>query len=379
MLKKRFLFTPGPTPIPERVLAAMARPIINHRSQDFKDLLAKVRLQLKEVFQTMNEILILSSSGTGAMEGALTSCLKKTDEVLVINAGKFGERFSKIARAYDLKTHEIKIEWGKAVSPGAVEEFLKKNKVAALCIQASETSTGTQHPISEIAKVVRKVSPETLLIVDGITAVGASPIATDEWDLDILISGSQKAFMLPPGLSFASLSARAIERMKSANLPCFYFDFRRELKSIQDNQTAFTPAISLVVGLHESLSMLLEEGLSEVFKRHELLASATRRSLEAMGLRLASESPSVACSAAFLPEGVDGKALLKKIRDRYGFTIAGGQDAWEGRAIRLSHLGYYSPFDLVNAVLALGRSLEREGLKVDMSCTLDAFIKNIDL
>ncbi len=372
---KPFLFTPGPTPLPDRVREALQKPIINHRSQDFKNLVSEVRMQLKEVFQTKNEVLILTCSGTGAMEGSLTSCLKKNDRALVVNAGKFGERFEKIARALGLEVDTLTCDWGNSIAPEAIEKKLSENKYAALCLQASETSTGTTHPIEAISRLIQKKSAETLLIVDGITAVGAMNIPADQWKIDILISGSQKAFMLPPGLAFASLSDKAIAKMKTADLPCFYFDFRRELKNITENQTAFTPAISLVQGLHASLSMLLEEGLENVFKRHEKLAKATREALKVLGFKLATESPSVACSAAFLPQGVDGKIFLKKIRETYGFTIAGGQDQWEGKAIRLSHLGYYSPFDLISALIALGQTLQREGIKVETEKAVAQFIQ----
>ncbi|MDB5037534.1 MAG: Class aminotransferase [Bacteriovoracaceae bacterium] len=377
-MKKRFLFTPGPTPLPERVMEALGRPIINHRSQDFKDLLGKVRDQLKKVFQTKNEVIILTTSGTGAMEGALSSSLKKTDRVLVVNAGKFGERFEKLSKALGLETDVIQIEWGKSVTPAQIEAKLDK-KYAALCIQASETSTGTLHPIEAISKVLQKKSPETLLIVDGITAVGAMNIPADEWKIDILISGSQKAFMLPPGLAFASISEKALEKMKSSDIPKFYLDFQREHKSILENQTAFTPAISLVVALHEALTMLLDEGLPLVFSRHEKLAESSRAALKALGLTLASEAPSVACTAAFLPNSINGKTFLKNIRDKYGFTIAGGQDEWEGKAIRLSHLGYYTAFDLMNAIAAMGRELNREGIKSDTAKALSVFMDTYDL
>jgi aspartate aminotransferase-like enzyme len=378
-MKKPFLFTPGPTPIPDRVLAALSRPIINHRSQDFKNLVEKVRAQLKEVFQTKSEILILSGSGTAAMEGAIANTLQSTDRVLVVNAGKFGERFAKISKAFGLETDVIEVTWGESVSPNLIEEKLRQKTYAALCFQASETSTGTAQPIEAISKALQKTSPSTLLIVDGITAVGAVNIPADLWKIDILISGSQKAFMLPPGLAFASLSDKAREKMKTSNLPKFYLDFKREYQSILENQTAFTPAISLVVALHESLSMLLEEGLKKVFERHEKLAASTRSAVKGLGLSLASSAPSVACTAAFLPASIDGKKFLKSIRERYAFTLAGGQDQWEGKAIRLSHLGYYSPFDLMNAIAALGRELNRQGVAADTAKALSIFMDSYDL
>lgn len=376
-MKKKFLFTPGPTPVPERVLEAMSRPVINHRSQDFKDVIADVRQKLKKVFQTQNEILILTASGTGAMEGAVSSCLKKTDRVLVVDGGKFGERFAKIAKAFGLQTDVIKVEWGKPVRVEQIKEKLTPQH-AALCIQASETSTATAHPLEEIMKLLKNV-PNCLSIVDGITAIGAMNIPTDAWGIDVMVSGSQKAFMIPPGLAFASLSSRAIERMKTGDLPRFYLDFQKELKAIQENQTAFTPNTTLVVALQEALNMMFEEGLENVWQRHARLAKSTRAALTTLGLKLASESPAIACSGAFLPEGMDGKAFLKKIRTNYGFTIAGGQDQWEGKVIRVSHLGYYTPFDLMTCITALGKQLQKDGFQNDTAQALKTFMDTYEL
>lgn len=378
-MNKAFLFTPGPTPIPPQVLTALARPIINHRSQDFKKIIESVRAKLKEVYQTKNEILILTSSGTGAMEGALVNTLKSTDRVLVVNAGKFGQRFKKICKAMNLAFDSVEIEWGRAAHPEDIEEKLKSKKYAALCIQSSETSTGTIHPIDAISAVIQKHSPETLFIVDGITSVGASDLKCDDLKIDILLSGSQKALMLPPGLSFASLSSKALARMKESDLPKFYFDFQREYENILENQTAYTPNISLVIALEEALQLLLDEGLPRVFARHERIAGATRNALQTLGLELASERPGVACTAAFLPKSIDGKAFLKSIRERYAFTIAGGQDQWEGKALRLSHLGYYTPFDLMNGITAIGRELSRTGFQNDLSKALTVFMDAYDL
>jgi aspartate aminotransferase-like enzyme len=313
------------------------------------------------------------------MEGAMCSSLKKSDRVLVVNAGKFGERFEKIALAYELETDVIRVDWGKPVQIAQIEEKLGSKTYAALFVQSSETSTGTLHPVQEISKAIERLSPDCLLIVDGITSVGASDIPCDQWKIDILVSGSQKAFMLPPGLAFAAVSPKALQRMKFSNLPKFYLDFQREHKNILENQTAFTPSISLVVALSVALDMLLEEGLPNVFRRHEKLAASTRLALRALGFTLASSAPGVACTAAFLPAGIDGKKFLRALRERYDFTVAGGQDQWEGKAIRLSHLGYYSPFDLLNAITAISRELLRQGCQNDTAKALQIFLDAYDL
>jgi aspartate aminotransferase-like enzyme len=340
--------------------------------------MADVREKLKTVFQTKNEILVLTSSGTGAMEGVMSSCLKKGDKVLVVDGGKFGERFAKIAKAYGLEADVISVDWGKPVTLEQIKSKLTKDH-AALCIQASETSTGTVHPIKEIMEILNKDFPDCLSIVDGITAVGCADIQTDAWGIDIMLSGSQKAFMIPPGLGFASLSEKAIKRMESSDLPHFYLSFKAELKAIKENQTAYTPNTAHVVALQEALNMMLEEGMDNLYKRHERIAKATRTALAKMGLKLASTAPTVACSAAFLPEGVDGKALLKKIRSDYGFTIAGGQNDWAGKVVRVSHLGYYSPFDLMSCLTAMGRTMEKEGVKVDTLGALQSFMDTYEL
>jgi aspartate aminotransferase-like enzyme len=338
----------------------------------------QVRAQLKLLFGTQSEVAILTASGTGGMEAAVTSLLRKSDRVLVVDAGKFGSRFAKMTQAFGLSTDVITVEWGQAVQIEQIKKAMSGGH-SALCIQMSETSTGTLHPIKEIGTWLKQNFPRCLLIVDGITAVGAMAVPMDEWEIDALISGSQKALMLPPGLAFVAPSAKAKEAMKVADLPQFYFSLKRELEQIEENQTAFTPAISLVVALKEALDMLMSEGLEKVYERHATLAAATRKALSQLGLKPASASPSVACSAFFLPASIDGKAFLKSIRERYGFLIAGGQDAWEGKAIRLSHLGYYTAFDLMNAITAIGLELQRSKISVDLPKALQEFIATAKL
>ncbi len=325
-------------------------------------------------------MIILTSSGTGAMEASLVSLHEKGDEILVVDGGKFGERFHSMSKSFGLVPTVEKVAWGDAVSVESLRKTLQSRAFRSLCIQACETSTGTHHPIEDIAKMLRESSPQTLLIVDGITAIGATPMPMDSWGIDCLISGSQKAFMMPPGLSFIGLSARAAKRIEDGGgLPRFYFDLRKELKSQSEGATAFTPATILVEGLLEALAMMNEEGLDRLYERHRNLARATRKGLEVLGLSLASRSPCVACSAAFLPAGVDGRDFLKALRERYGFTVAGGQDQWEGRVLRLSHLGYYSPFDLLSALTAIGRELQRRHHPVDLSKALTVFMDELNL
>jgi aspartate aminotransferase-like enzyme len=369
------LMAPGPTPVPESVLTKMALPIIHHRTEAFEKVVAEVREGLKWLFQTQNEVLIFAASGTGAMEGAVVNLMRKSDSALVIDSGKFGERWWKICQAYGLNYDVIKVEWGKAVDPKVIEKKLGEKDYRLVLATASETSTGVFHPIKEIAKLV-SVRPNTALVVDAITALGVVNIPTDEWKIDVLVTGSQKALMLPPGLAFASVSKKALEFCEQSDLPKFYFDFKRELKSIKENTTAWTPAVSLVIGLQEVLRMLKAEGLDNLFKRHAVLAKATREGLKAMGLRLfAPEAPSDAVTAVYSPEGMDAGKIVKTLKNKFSMTIAGGQDQAKGKIFRIGHLGYYDPMDILNALAAVESALIEHGHKITPGVGLGAALK----
>lgn len=362
---KRYLFAPGPTPIPGEVLRAMAEEIVHHRTPQFTRIFAEVREGLKTLLGTKNDVLVLASSGTGAMEAAVTNLFSPGDRVLVINGGKFGERWLRISQSFGLQPLEIKVEWGKAVKVETVAQHLKAHPdIRAILLQASETSTTVLHPVREIAQMTRS---GPLLLVDGITAVGVLPLPLDEWGIDVLVTGSQKALMLPPGLGFIALSARAWERTEKAKLPRFYFDLRLERKIQQRGTTAFTPAVSLVFGLRAALKMIREEGLERVYARHERLARATRAAAAALRLKLlAPEDPSPAATGILLPEGMDGDPLLDYLRDRMGITFAEGQDDLEGKILRISHMGYIGAFDVLVAVGALEMALKKFGLPVKL-------------
>jgi aspartate aminotransferase-like enzyme len=364
MLKKQ-LFSPGPTPVPERILLAMAGPVMHHRDPAYEELFQEVLAGLQYVFQTKNEVLVFASSGTGAMEGAVCNTLSFGDEVLVVRGGKFGERWGEICEAYGVNFSPIDCPWGEAVDPAVIEQALDAQpSIKAVFVQASETSTGVMHPIKEIADIVKK-REGTILVVDAISGLGVFDLPMDQWGLDVVISGSQKAFMLPPGLAFVALSAKAWEFVEKSTLPKFYFDFKKELASTQKNQSQFTPAISLVVGLRESLRMFKEEGLENCFKRHEKLARATREAAKALGLELlAPGSPSNALTAIKTPEGIDGKKLKKDFEDKFGLIIAGGQSQLKGKIIRIAHIGYFQPLDIIQAVSTLELVLKDMGYPV---------------
>ncbi len=358
---KNYLLAPGPTPVPPRVQLAMAAPIIHHRTPQFSAIFADAKQGLKQLFQTQQDVLMLAASGTGAMESAVTNLFSPGDEVLTINGGKFGERWTKIAARYGLKPTEYKVEWGSAASANEVGRRLDQNRgLKAVFMQACETSTTAVHPVKEIAEITR--SRDVLLIVDGITGVGVYDLPMDGWGIDVLITGSQKAVMLPPGLAFIALSERAWERNRDAKLPRFYFDLAKERENLAKNTTAWTPAISLVIGLREVSAMLQEEGLPRVFARHQRMAEATRAAAKALDLKLvAPECPSPGITGIYTPADVDGGKVVGYLRDKMGVTFAGGQDQLKGKIIRIAHMGHMGAFDVVTAIAAVEMSLKRFG------------------
>ncbi|HUB07822.1 MAG TPA: alanine--glyoxylate aminotransferase family protein [Myxococcales bacterium] len=359
---KHYLLTPGPTPVPERVALAMAHPIPHHRAPAFEALFAEVRDGLKWLYDTKSDVLTFACSGTGAMEGSIVNFFKPGDEIVTVNGGKFGERWGKIGKAYGLTVHELKVEWGKAVDPAAVEKALRDHPTArAVCVQASESSTGVAHPVREIAQITGR--GEALCIVDAVSALGAMPLPMDEWGIDVLVTGSQKALMLPPGLAFGAASEKAWKRNETATLPRFYFDWKREREMQRKNQTAWTPSISLLMGLAEVIRWLRELTLPAVYERHERLARASRAAMTAIGCKLYAERPVVSLTTVWAPEGIDSDKLVKTLKTKYGVTLVGGQDAAKGKIFRIAHLGYFDDLDIVVAVAAIERALADLGYK----------------
>lgn len=364
---KRYLLAPGPTPVPPEVLLAMAKPMIHHRAPEFDKLFGEVREDLKWLFQTRNDVLILASSGTGGMEGAVSNFLSPGDKAISINGGKFGERWTKLCKTFGAQVHEIKVEWGRAVDPQAVADQLKKDPgIKAVYVQASETSTGVAHDVKALAEIVKR-HEETILVVDAITALGVLDLKTDAWGLDVVVTGSQKALMLPPGLAFVSASEKAWRLADKAKNASFYFNLKKERDSQQKNQTAYTPAVSLILGLKEVLNILKGEGLEAIFSRHASLARAMREGAQAAGLSLfPKERPSDALTAIAAPDGVDGQAVYKNLRTQYGMTAAGGQDHLKGKIFRISHMGYVDSFDVITALAAVEMVVKGLGFPVKL-------------
>ncbi|MFQ5355028.1 MAG: pyridoxal-phosphate-dependent aminotransferase family protein [Mariprofundaceae bacterium] len=365
---KQYLLSPGPTAVPERVLLRMAHPMIHHRTPQFSAIFAETKQMLEQIIQTDNDALILASSGSGAMEAAVTNLCSPGDTIIYINGGKFGERWGKIAAKHGIHAIEIKVEWGQAVDIETVGKVLNAHPQAkGIFVQASETSTTTEHPIREIARLTAG-HDTCVTVVDAITALGVIDMPMDNWGLDVVISGSQKALMLPPGLAMIALSEKAWRLTESASCSTFYFDLPTERKNQQKGKdtTAWTPAASLVIGLNEVLKMMLEEGLDNLYARHTILAEATRAGVSALGMKLISTMPATSATGAYVPDGVNGGAFVKYLRDTIGVTFAGGQDHLKGKIIRIAHLGYYDVFDITTAMSAIEIALNRFGYPVEM-------------
>lgn len=346
---------------------------MHHREPEFSRILAEIRENLKYLFQTEKEVIIFTSSGTGAMDGAVSNLLSKGDTALVVRGGKFGERWEEICEAYGVQVKAIDVPWGEAVDPGLVADALKEDgSIRAVYTTASETSTGVKHPTKELADITRQYD-ETVIVVDAITGIGVFDLPMDEWGVDVLVTGSQKALMLPPGLSFVALSDKAWRLAERSDLPRYYFNFKKELIKLQANDTSFTPAITLVIGLRESLRMIRQEGLETLFARHEKLANATRTAVKALGLELyAEKSPSNAVTALQVPETIGAKELKSRFYERFGITVAGGQDRAKGKIIRIAHLGYYDRLDMIMVISALEMLLKEMGHSFELGAGVKA-------
>lgn len=360
------LFTPGPTQIPESVVVAMSGPMIHHRGPEFKALFEEVTNHLKYVFQTHGDVLILTASGTGGMEAAVVNLLSPGQKVLTIEAGKFGERWGELCRAYGLMPITMKVPWGEAPDPAEVKKLVQgTTDLAALFCTHSETSTGVASDVKEIARIVREHS-NALMVIDGITSVGVLPLYMDEWNIDVCVSGSQKGVMIPPGLAFVALNERAWQRVEQGTLPRYYFDFLKARKSAATMATAWTPAITLFVGLQESLRMMQKLGLEYFWSKYERLASATREGMKALGLELFAKVPSNALTSVKIPAGLDGAVFNKLLREKYGVTVAGGQEQLKGKIFRVAHMGYYDHMDMIALMAAVEMTLADLGWKFEL-------------
>jgi len=362
MMKHR-LFTPGPTDVPPEVLVEMARPIFHHRTEQFRQMFAEVTAGLKKIFLTDNDVLTLAGSGTAGMEAAIACLVPRDKKVLVSDGGKFGERWVKIAKVYGLDVDEVKLEWGTALSPDLVKERLAGGGYGAVITVHSETSTATACDLEAIGRAVAET--DAILIADCITAAGCLPLKTDEWHVDVVGAGSQKAFMLPPGLAMVSVSEKAWKLGEQVKAPAFYLDLKAYRKSMAKTDTPYTGPVSLIRGLKVSVDMILDIGIEKVWTRTALLAKATRAAAEALGLKVFSKQPSDSVTGILYPEGVDD-TFRKKLRSRYGASVAGGQDDLKGKAMRISHMGYVDPLDTIGLIAAIEYTMADLGAKIEV-------------
>ena len=366
MAQKRYLFTPGPTPVPPEVLAALAEPVLHHRAPDFREIYARALARLKEVHRTENEVLLFTCSGTGAFESAIVSLCSPGERVLAVSAGSFGERWAAMARTYGCDVEELRYAWGE--TPTAEDLGAKLagiEPVSLVFLVHSETSTGVVADIQSLAAVAKDAG--ALVVVDGVSSLGAVPLEMDEWGLDVVVSGSQKALMTPPGLATAAVSQAAWDQVARSTLPSFYFDWERTRQAQEKLDSAFTPAVSLIVALDVALRLLLADGLENAFERHVRLGRACRAGIKAMGLELFSpdEDRSAVVTAVRMPDGMDSGDLTLALRERHGVTIAGGQGELKGAIFRIGHIGWYDEFDIATALSAVELVLGELGAPIE--------------
>ena len=367
MLKKERLFTPGPTALHPEVIRALAKPIIHHRTDEFRALFKSCSTGLKEFFRTSDEVLILASSGTGAMEAAVVNLLSPGDKMVACVAGNFGERWAQLGKAHGMNVTVLEAGWGEAVSPAAVKAALDKDpEIKAVFVQLNESSTGACHDVEAIAKITRNAK-NTLLVVDAISGAGALKLETEAWGVDVVVVGSQKALALPPGLAFISANARAWERIEASKSPRFYFDLRKEKKSQGNGETAFTPAISLIVALKAALDFIGSlGGVTALVENAGTLAAMSRAAGQALGLPLVSpKAYGDALTAFYPPPGIDSGAIVKGLKSEFLSTVAGGQGALKGKIFRIAHLGYYDTTDILGLIGTLEIVLQKLGHKFE--------------
>ncbi|WP_456384522.1 pyridoxal-phosphate-dependent aminotransferase family protein [Persephonella sp.] len=364
MLIKERLFTPGPVPLPPQVIKALGQQIIHHRTPEFTEIFFDVRKKLQQLLDTERDVIMFASSGTGAMEASVLNFFSRGDKILVINAGKFGQRWKELGETYGLDVIDYQIEWGKTYQKEKVKEIVEKNPdIKGIFVQQSETSTTTYHDVEFLGEISNSLD-DCILVVDGITSVGVYQVYPEKSGIDVLVTGSQKALMLPPGLGLLYFSQKAEKRLKTSNLPKYYFDVAKEVKKQREGQTAYTPAINLIIALRESLTLILEEGLPQLEKRHSIMAEATREAVKALGLKLLSESPSNSATGIYSPEGIDGNKLRKRLLE-LGFRVAGGQDHLKGKILRIAHMGYFDFNDVIQVIAGLEMALIKEGYTVE--------------
>ncbi len=366
MAEKRYLMTPGPTPVPAEVLAALAEPVIHHRARDYREIYERCLARLAEIYRTQHDVLMFTTSGTGAFESAVANLTSPGDRQLVLSAGNFGERWAGLASAFGADLVHVRLEWGETPEPADLRSALAEaGDVRVVYLTHSETSTGVVCDVQALAAVAKEAG--ALVVVDAVSSLGAVPLETDTWELDVVVSGSQKALMTPPGVAFASVSAAALDAAARATSPRYVLDWERTRKAQAKLDAPFTPPVSLVRALDVALGLLLEEGLEAAYDRHARLGRACREGAKAMGLELFSpdEERSAVVTAIRAPDGVDATEIVSTLRDRFGITIANGQGELKGKIFRIGHIGWFDIFDITTALAAVELALVDAGAEVE--------------
>ena len=365
MAEKRYLLTPGPTPVPPEVLAALAEPVIHHRARDYRQIYERCLGRLREVYRTQNDVLMFTTSGTGAFESAVANLTSPGDRQLVLSAGNFGERWAGMVQGFGAELVHVRLDWGETPEPDDLRSALAGGDVRVVYLTHSETSTGVVCDVQALASVARQAG--ALVVVDAVSSLGAVPLETDAWDIDVVVSGSQKALMCPPGLAFASVSSAARAAASHAAAPRYVLDWERTRKAQTKLDAPFTPAVSIVRALDVALGLLLDEGLEAAFDRHARLGRACREGAKAMGLELFSpdEERSAVVTAIRAPDGVDATEVVSELRDRFGITIANGQGELKGKIFRIGHIGWFDVFDITTALAAVELVLSDAGAEIE--------------
>lgn len=372
-MKRNLLLTPGPTQVPPQLCEVLGRPIIHHRTPQFQNFLKEAFDGLKYVLQTQHDVYLLAASGTGAMEASVCSFLSPGDKAITVEGGKFGERWTELCRAYQVEPKVVEVPWGRAVSPKVIEKMLSEDKdIKAVYVTHCETSTGVTTDLKALGEVVKKTN--AILVVDSVSALGVIELKMDDWNVDVVASASHKGFMLPPGVAVVAASPKAQALMTQSKCPKYYFDLRKYKKVVEKTDTPFTPAIGIIIALTESLRLVKETGLDNLFKHYERLAKATREAAKALGLSLLAEESCISnvLTAINLPEGMDGGKVVKRMRDTYGISVAGGQGDLKGKIIRIAHMGCLDEYDMLTGISCLEKVLKEFGYKFNLGAGVAA-------
>lgn len=382
MEQRQFMQIPGPTNIPDRILRSLSQPIINHRGPEFEALVTECVIGLKNIYRTNNDVLLFPSSGSGVLESAIVNLFSPGDTIIAASLGVFSERMATIAENYGLKVMRISKEWGQSVKPEEIREILVNDinrEIKGVCLPQNETTSGITNDIEGVSKVIKDLGHPAILIVDAVSSLACLPFETDLWDVDVVVSASQKGFMLPPGMGMVAVSSKAWSLIDNSKMPRWYWDYKAVKEKMKENQFPYTPATNLLFGLRESLKMILDEGIETVWARHHLMGTAVRNAIKAMGLTLFAEDghQSNTVTAILMPENIKYKALAELLRTKYGVVIGGGLSKLQGKIFRIGHLGSISNMDVYAVMGAVEMALYELGYKVELGTAAKAVAETL--